>query len=79
MFPALDYLPDFLSPWRVQAKKDYEFESQFYLGCMRETQEQYKKGQANECITTKLLDRQEELNVTDLDIAYICGQTFEGG
>jgi hypothetical protein len=24
---------------------------------------------------TKLLDRQEELNVTDLDIAYICGQT----
>lgn len=52
---------------------------QFYLRLMNETQELYKKGQANECITTKLLDRQEELGVTDLDIAYICGQTFEGG
>lgn len=52
---------------------------QFYMGCMNETKEKYKNGQAIECITTKLLDRQEELGVTDLDIAYICGQTFEGG
>ena len=31
LFPVLDYLPDFLSPWRVQAKKDYEFESKVCL------------------------------------------------
>lgn len=47
---------------------------------MRETQEKYKRGlPVPECLTTKLLARQEELGITDLDIAYICGQTFEGG
>lgn len=49
------------------------------MDCMRETQEKYRRGQANECITTKLLDRQDELGISDLDIAYICGQSFEGG
>lgn len=27
LFPALDYLPDFLSPWRVEAKKAFLDES----------------------------------------------------
>ena len=49
------------------------------MGCMDETRQKYKRGEARECLTTKLLDRQEELGITDLDIAYILGQTFEGG
>jgi hypothetical protein len=45
------------SPWRAQAKQDYELESQFFLGLVCETKEVYKNGPANECITMRPLDR----------------------
>lgn len=29
-FPALDYLPDFMSPWRREARKKHEYEMKVF-------------------------------------------------
>jgi len=79
-FPVLDYLPDFLAPWRAEACRKHESEMKLYSRLALEVKDEMTNGDLGlECFAARLWDQQEELNFDLTDISYIAGTAFEAG
>ncbi|KAF8151161.1 cytochrome P450 [Mycena galopus ATCC 62051] len=70
-FPLLDLLPDFLSPWRAEAKRNTNEKSRM------------EKDTGMECFAARLWDQQAKLNISDeevtLHVAHFAGSAFLAG
>lgn len=76
-FPVLDYLPDFLSPWRKQAHSKFKFDSSLYLRLARDVRAGMKDGTATECFAANLWEQHDQGKFDELTLAYVAGTAFE--
>ncbi|KAF8993102.1 cytochrome P450 [Cyathus striatus] len=80
-FPILDLLPDFLSPWRIQALKNHDNEIKLYSKLVLEVQERMEKGDTTESCISRIWEQQKTSpNKLDLEeICYLGGAVTEAG
>ncbi|KAJ5564642.1 hypothetical protein N7513_000884 [Penicillium frequentans] len=78
-FPFLRRLPEFLSPWRTEAKEIRQIQSSLYFNLVKETKERRSKHDLEPCFIEKLLDDQEKNGLNDAQIAYLGGTSMEAG
>ncbi|KAK7018236.1 cytochrome P450 [Favolaschia claudopus] len=77
--PWLDMLPDFLSPWRAEARKKHAREVDFYGRLALNVKSRMEKDSSIECFAARLWDQQERFNMSDEEIFYIAGSAFLAG
>ncbi|KAF5365656.1 hypothetical protein D9758_003167 [Tetrapyrgos nigripes] len=76
----LDYLPDFLAPWRRKAMERHQMELKLYTRLVTEVKEKVEKIDSGfECFAARLWDQRDTLNFDTEDIAYVAGTAFEAG
>ncbi|KAJ7307804.1 cytochrome P450 [Mycena albidolilacea] len=78
-FPMLDLLPDFLSPWRAEARRKRVRELALYGGLCVDVKKRMEKDPELECFTARLWDQQEKFKMPDEEIFYIVGTGFASG
>ncbi|KAJ7196347.1 cytochrome P450 [Mycena pura] len=78
-FPILDWLPDFLSPWRAEAKEKHQHELELYSRLALEVKARMEQDIGLECFAARLWDQQVKLNLTDKEIFYVAGTAFSTG
>ncbi|KZT68381.1 cytochrome P450 [Daedalea quercina L-15889] len=79
-FPALDWLPDVLAPWRVEARKKGEYEIKFYTRLLSDVKARMDAaGGQLECFAAGLWENVEQLGLDELSMAYVAGSAFEAG
>ncbi|KAJ6090116.1 hypothetical protein N7486_008931 [Penicillium sp. IBT 16267x] len=78
-FPFLRALPEFLSPWKTEAKEIRQEQSSLYFNLVKETKERRSKHDLEPCFIEKLLDDQEKYGLNDAQIAYLGGTLMEAG
>lgn len=76
-FPFLRRLPEFLSPWRTEAKEIRQIQSSLYFNLVKETKERRSKHDLEPCFIEKLLDDQEKNGLNDAQIAYLGGTSVK--
>jgi cytochrome P450 len=76
-FPILDRLPDFLSPWRKEARAKHDYESSMYIGLARSVRAEMLAGTAQECFATRLWGQHEKGVFSEETLAYVAGSAFE--
>ncbi|PCD34812.1 hypothetical protein AU210_007407 [Fusarium oxysporum f. sp. radicis-cucumerinum] len=78
-YPALKYLPTFLAPWKKEVLQQRQKDIQLYTELMDEVREKVAKGTSPTCFAKHLLEEQESLGMSDLEIAYTAGSPFGAG
>ncbi|KAJ7858338.1 hypothetical protein B0H14DRAFT_661966 [Mycena olivaceomarginata] len=78
-FPVLDLLPDFLSPWRDEARRKRVLELSLYSGLCLEVQRRMEEDPELECFTARLGDQQEKFNMSNEKIFYIASTASASG
>jgi cytochrome P450 len=78
-FPMLDLLPDFLSPWRAEAKRKHERELELYGRLSEDVKARMQKEPELECFAARLWDQQAKLGIPDEELYYIAGSAFVAG
>ncbi|KAF8468544.1 cytochrome P450 [Gautieria morchelliformis] len=80
IFPILDKLPDFLSPWRARARQNHALEMKLYSRLVLEVKKRMDDGDANlECLAARLWDKQKDTDLDLEELSYIAGMAFEAG
>ena len=77
--PALLYLPNFLTPWRTQALAQRKRDIAYLTGLVDEVRDKMKQGRAATSFCKQLLEDQEKLGMSDIEIAYANGSLFGAG
>ncbi|KAJ6578177.1 cytochrome P450 [Mycena capillaripes] len=78
-FPILDLLPDFLSPWRQEARAKHEREMKLYSRLFWEVKARMEKDSGVECFVARLWEQQAKLNLDHTELFYIAGSAFTAG
>ncbi|KAJ5706838.1 hypothetical protein N7488_006639 [Penicillium malachiteum] len=78
-FPFLRSLPEFMSPWKKEAKEIRLEQSVLYYGLLNETKARLSQKNLQPCFMEKLLASQERDGFTDEHLAYLGGVLMEGG
>ncbi|KAK7007511.1 cytochrome P450, partial [Favolaschia claudopus] len=76
-FPILDILPDFLSPWRKEAKRKHEREIELYSRLSLNVKTRMEKDPGLECFTARLWDQQKRLGIPDEEL-YVTLNSLAG-
>ncbi|KAJ7844866.1 cytochrome P450 [Mycena olivaceomarginata] len=78
-FPILDRLPDFLSPWRAEARHKHQLELNLYGRLSLGVKARMEKDAGIECFTARLWDQQKKQGLTDKELFYVAGTAFIAG
>ncbi|PKS11704.1 hypothetical protein jhhlp_001692 [Lomentospora prolificans] len=78
-YPALKYVPSYLAPWKAEVLAQRQKDIQLYTELMNEVKEKVAKGTSPECFASHLLEQQQSLGLTDLELAYTAGSPFGAG
>ncbi|OBZ66682.1 hypothetical protein A0H81_13116 [Grifola frondosa] len=76
--PILDWLPDWMSPWRAKALRMHEREMRLYQRLADEVKGRLD-AEDSECFAAKLWEQQQKLELDDMSVAYLGGTSFEAG
>jgi cytochrome P450 len=68
-----------LPPWKAQVIKQRQKDIQLYTQLMDEIKEKKARGDLPTCFAKHLLEEQENLGMSDLEIAYAAGSPFGAG
>ncbi|KAF5379770.1 hypothetical protein D9615_005723 [Tricholomella constricta] len=80
IFPVLDKLPDFLSPWRAEALKNAREEVKLFGRLVTDVKKKMENLHIDiECFAARLWDQQAKLNLDFEDVARIAGTSFGAG
>ncbi|OJI89780.1 hypothetical protein ASPTUDRAFT_342428 [Aspergillus tubingensis CBS 134.48] len=81
VFPLLKWLPDFISPWRLWARRIREEQRQLYFELLQDAKNRRARGVRRDCFMDQLLDEdfRKKYELDDEHIAYIGGVLMEGG
>ena len=71
--------PEFLAPWKKEAKFLRNVMNGLYGGLWRQCKERNLAGDVRLCLADQLVLEQEELQLTDHQIAFLLGVLLEGG
>jgi hypothetical protein len=72
-FPVLQYLPEFISPWKTRAKNIRSEQRALYIALFKETKLQMGQDKEIDCFMSRLITEQGKNGLTDEDIAYVGG------
>ena len=78
-YPALKYIPAMFAPWKAQVLEQRKKDIQMYTGLMNDVKKRLAAGSLPNCFAKHLLDEQENLGMTDLEVAYAAGTPFGAG
>lgn len=78
-YPALKYIPSIFAPWKAQVLEQRKKDIKMYTGLMNEVKERMAAGVLPECFAKHVLEEQQNLGMTDLEIAYTAGSPFGAG
>lgn len=73
------YLPNFLTPWRREALAQRAKDINYLTGLVKEVRGKMQNGTAQLSFCKQLLENQKELDMTEMDIAYVCSSPFGAG
>lgn len=77
--PWLNYLPNFLAPWKREAATIFEKQNRLFGGHMQDVKKQVAAGQDAHCFVKYLVDGQKESGITDQEIAFLAGVMYGAG
>ncbi|EJC99744.1 cytochrome P450 [Fomitiporia mediterranea MF3/22] len=79
--PILDKLPDFLSPWRKEAKAKHQYEIEVFSRLVLQAKTNMeKKGHLQfDCFASRLWEEKEKLELDLVTMSYVCGVAFDAG
>ena len=75
----LKYIPSILAPWKARVLRGRAKDVQMYTRLMEEVRQRASRGNSPPCFAKHLLEKQEGLGMTDLEIAYTAGSPFGAG
>lgn len=78
-FPALMYLPTVVNPWKRKGLEYRNREQKLFLSQYLSVRERMRKNACQPCFVSKVLERQEELGLTDQEGASMAGSFFGAG
>jgi cytochrome P450 len=78
-FPLLMYLPEWLAPFKREAKRLHEFELTFFRSLLAEVRHKMARGSSAPCFARSFLEKQDSYNLSDDEGAYVLGTLFEAG
>ncbi|KAH7122099.1 cytochrome P450 [Dactylonectria estremocensis] len=78
-YPALKYVPAMFAPWKAEVLRQREKDIKMYTELMDEVRVKVSQGIAPTSFAKHLLNEQENLGMTDLEIAYTAGSPFGAG
>ncbi|EMD33484.1 hypothetical protein CERSUDRAFT_118063 [Gelatoporia subvermispora B] len=79
-FPILDLLPDFLAPWRQEARRKHVGDMKLYNRLTLEVKQRMENGEEDlECFAARLWDQQAKSGFDLEDLSYVAGTAFEAG
>jgi len=82
VFPFLDSVPDWLTPWRGWRKRAMHVrreQQRVYGGLLDETRTRLAQGKGTDCFLASCLRAQEKDGYDDTYLAYLAGALLEGG
>jgi hypothetical protein len=74
-FGFLKQIPEFLSPWKREAREIRKEQSSFYRSLLSETKDRIRMQILQPCFMGKLIEDQEKNNFNDEQMAYLGGVT----
>ncbi|KAL4933416.1 cytochrome P450 [Aspergillus undulatus] len=75
----LQYIPEFMAPWKQKAKQVRRDQSAIYFGLYNATKQRMRRGIRTGCFMEKLIDDQEKNNLDDEHTTYLGGNLMEAG
>jgi hypothetical protein len=72
-FSFLKNLPEFLSPWKKEAKEIQKEQSSLYCGLLGETKDRIRDQKLASCFMEKVLGDQKKTGFNEWQIAYLGG------
>ncbi|KAK4033928.1 cytochrome P450 [Parachaetomium inaequale] len=78
-YPVLKYVPSIFAPWKTQVLEQRKKDIQMYTGLMNDVKKRMAAGMLQNCFAKHLLDEQDNLGMTDLEVAYTAGTPFGAG
>ncbi|KAL2193988.1 cytochrome P450 [Corynascus similis CBS 632.67] len=78
-YPALKYVPAMFAPWKAQVLEQRKKDIKMYTGLMDDVKRRMAAGTLPNCFAKHLLEEQENLGMTDLEVAYTAGSPFGAG
>ncbi|KAK5168133.1 uncharacterized protein LTR77_006701 [Saxophila tyrrhenica] len=78
-FPFLMYLPDFLAPFKREAKALHQFELTFFRSMLADVRERLSVNACGPCFARSFLERQDSWSLSMDEGAYVLGTLFEAG
>ncbi|KAF9024669.1 cytochrome P450 [Hymenopellis radicata] len=79
MFPILKYLPEFLAPWKKEARALRRLQRHLFFTALEECEERLRRGEGNDCYLEELIQQKDEIGLSRDQIAYLAGVLVEGG
>ena len=76
--PILDRLPDILAPWRKDAVRQRAFNRKTYIDLVDGVREKLRSGvpEVRGTFAAYLCEKQADLGLDDLDVAYLAGSMW---
>ncbi|KAI1099041.1 cytochrome P450 [Jackrogersella minutella] len=78
-YPALRFIPSIFAPWKAQVLKQRQKDIQLYSELMDEVKDKLAKGVLPTCFAKHLLEEQDNLAMSDLELGYAAGTPFGAG
>ena len=78
MLPFLQYLPDFMSPWKRTAKAIRRDEKKLYQDLIDETRSKMHKGKSFDCFLIHMFEDQKRHGMSDEWLGYTAGLFVSG-
>ncbi|KAL3454591.1 cytochrome P450 [Aspergillus insuetus] len=75
----LQYLPEFVAPWKRKAEKIRRDQRALYFRLYSETKDRMRSGKRTDCFMEKLIDDQEKNKLDDEHTTYLGGILMEAG
>lgn len=75
----MKYIPSILAPWKARVLEQREKDVKMYTQLMEDVRQRASRGNAPPCFAKHLLEKQDGLGMTDLEIAYTAGSPFGAG
>ena len=78
-FPVLMYLPEWLAPFKREARKLHNNEIGLFRDLLYGVKEKMEQRKAPDCFAKTFWERQAEFALSDDEAAYVIGTLFEAG
>jgi cytochrome P450 len=79
--PALKYLPDFLAPFKAEARTLFDFEYSYFSQLFADARKRHEEGKSMDppCFADTYFDKESFWDMSDFEATYAMATFYEGG